>query len=303
MAKTAVAIGALPAVFAVCCMSLTNGPIVAAAPATPASQPQSDAQSQLVATFEQLVRLSHQKIDYYEAILRCRSLIKAIGTNESVDMAIQWAAEHEDKKLLNLLGSDVIGDNFIAHRLVLNLSSTDTDLQKTAREYFAIKEPEGGIVPAEHAERASELADVARQSLGDPTNPVFAILFKNAPRYAIDQLAASLGKGRNELDVQVHKIEYAAWFLRRGQDPEGATAVALTQLDQMSRSEQWWIRAYAAEMLRRYEVFRTEAIVTRLQGDNVPFVASLVDEPFYLGIGEQEFLRWKRENPLLRGRY
>jgi hypothetical protein len=56
------------------------------------------------------------------------------------------------------------------------------------------------------------------------------------------------------------------------------TPDAVEQLDQLARSDHWWVRLYVAEILRGQPEFRTGAMVARLAQDVHPSVRKTIEQ-------------------------
>ncbi len=52
---------------------------------------------------------------------------------------------------------------------------------------------------------------------------------------------------------------------------------ATAQLDILSKSDDWWVRLYVAEILRQHPAFRTPKLVARLAADKHPLVREAID--------------------------
>jgi hypothetical protein len=87
----------------------------------------------------------------------------------------------------------------------------------------------------------------------------------------------------------------AAVFTRPRASTPGAADAAVERLEQLSRFDQWWVRLYVAEMMRRYDReprLRDTGIVRRLRNDANPLVAKAADVPFHHGMTAQERAWW-----------
>ena len=74
-----------------------------------------------------------------------------------------------------------------------------------------------------------------------------------------------------------------------------AVAAAIECLDELSRFDEWWVKLYVAEMMRRYHRnpdLRDSAIVSRLRRDRNPIVRKAADVPFHHGKTRQERMWW-----------
>jgi hypothetical protein len=51
---------------------------------------------------------------------------------------------------------------------------------------------------------------------------------------------------------------------------------AMVQLDKLSKDDEWWVRLYGGEILRRHPAFRTPELLARLAADKHPLVQEAV---------------------------
>jgi hypothetical protein len=87
-----------------------------------------------------------------------------------------------------------------------------------------------------------------------------------------------------------HKIVYTPRDRSRR-----SAAAAVAQLDELSRFEQWWVKLYVAEMMRRYDRkpdLRDRKIVARLRKDPNPVIAKAAAVPFRDGTTRQGRMWW-----------
>lgn len=86
-------------------------------------------------------------------------------------------------------------------------------------------------------------------------------------------------KEQRKLQWAQHVIADVVWkkqfkFLQPGEDKD-----AFEQLEKLSRSEHWWIRLFAVEMLWRHEFLRRADLMERMNGDPHPLLPKLLNRP------------------------
>lgn len=157
---------------------------------------------------------------------------------------------------------------------------------------------------SQDAERADALAQAARNLTAEPSHPAFQILFDKDPWFAVQRLSTiPRVPASDNVNVLVHRIEFAAYYYRTDQNEGEGLQSALDALRNLTRSDHWWIRRYAAEMVRRYDAFRTPDLLEAIRNAPVAAVATTVDVPFRAGMSEDEFREWKKTHPGATGRY
>jgi hypothetical protein len=106
------------------------------------------------------------------------------------------------------------------------------------------------------------------------------ILYWKAPSAAVHHLAKPSPENRTKLYPSVLVVEEALWKKSHGALKPPDVKAAIDELDKLSKFDDWAVKLYVAEMLRRYDQFRDEKIIERLRADKLPLVAKAIDVPF-----------------------
>lgn len=143
------------------------------------------------------------------------------------------------------------------------------------------KAPSAAVM--EFANRLPEAAPRKRQTIRDA---VAAVVNATAQpeSYAGGPVVAEDPKSPSDMVV----------FTPRARDRESIRA-AIDQLDRLSRFDEWWVKLYVAEMMRRYDRkpdLRDGDIVARLRKDKNPVIAKAADVPFHHGKTANERVWW-----------
>lgn len=98
-------------------------------------------------------------------------------------------------------------------------------------------------------------------------------MFRTSPGAALLTFVNVLGIDRRNLLWAEHLISDTVWkqqhgFLKASEVESGA----LDELEKLSRHREWWVRLYAAEILRAHRAFRRQDIIDRLKQDKNPLV-------------------------------
>ena len=145
-----------------------------------------------------------------------------------------------------------------------------------------------------------ELVDALTMYVGErKKNPpwgVVQLLYWKAPSAALLGLHAFYNKGdarkHDSLVWTEHLVKDVAWKKATGFIRPGELEEAVAQLDKLSRYEEWWVKLYVAEMLRRHPYFRDKQVLARLRADDNALVAKAADVPFHFGKTEDERRLW-----------
>lgn len=102
-------------------------------------------------------------------------------------------------------------------------------------------------------------------------------LYWEDPREAVLALMRAHGATEEEIAVMIEGDFWLGGLYRiRGyrklRNPEWDPDRTLSTLDQYSRSDDWWVRLYAAALLEKVGVLYTDAVVRRLKADEHPLV-------------------------------
>ncbi len=107
---------------------------------------------------------------------------------------------------------------------------------------------------------------------------VVQILYWKAPSTSLHYLCKTREKCR-EAYLADHAIQEVLWRKGRGLLKAGEIKAATAELDKLSQFDDWAVKLYVAEMLRRHEEFRDEKIIERLRADKNSVVAKAIDVP------------------------
>jgi hypothetical protein len=247
-------------------------------------------------TLELLRRSNPRRAEFYEHVLKLKEQAAARTPAGVVEQAALYSSRADDSwkakefKVLSyvtwqLYGSKRGMDQYsVVMSLLPHLQSDDARLRAFVEIYLDIGTP----VEEEDLHSAVVQACIAflHDHRADPPWPVAQALYWRAPSTALIQLTGIWSDGDVEelrtIQWSEHIINDAAWTAERFPDrlKMGAAAAELAKL---SESKDWWVRLYAAEMLRRYKVFRNEQILQRLRKDPVALVAQAADVPYHGG--------------------
>ncbi len=78
------------------------------------------------------------------------------------------------------------------------------------------------------------------------------------------------GVGQSDIFLAEHMISNAIWFKKHHFDHQfqDALPAAKQQLSKLSEQQQWWVRLYVAEIMRRYREFRQTEVLEKLSHDS-----------------------------------
>ena len=115
-----------------------------------------------------------------------------------------------------------------------------------------------------------------------PPAPVALYLFQCHPRAALYTLmkvymAFDDGERRRLIDGDVTIHAYGRTHPEAS--PQQIEQARLRQLDALSRDKRWWVRLYAAAMVRRHKELRRPDLIERLRRDEHPYVRIEADRP------------------------
>ena len=135
-------------------------------------------------------------------------------------------------------------------------------------------------------ESAGAMLYYIRMQRGNTPWTVVRLLVERAPAVAIHGLTgmmpAQQGEAkRRQLFWADHVVRDAIWKIRYQFVKPDDIKAAVAELDRLSRFEEWWVRLYVAEILRRHKEFREPAILERLRKDENRIVAQAADVRAY----------------------
>jgi len=114
---------------------------------------------------------------------------------------------------------------------------------------------------------------------------VAQICFWKAPTASLMLYVSREGRLQNRDKMKAilwaqHTVEDVLWKQKLHFDKPGDLQSAIDELDKLSQFEEWWVKLYVAEMLRRHEELKDAKILERLRSDKNPLVAKAVDVPY-----------------------
>lgn len=127
----------------------------------------------------------------------------------------------------------------------------------------------------------------------DPPLALVRALFQKAPSAAFTDLAGVWSDGdRNKhrtLLLVEHSVQDVVWKASMQALKNGEVSAVESELDQLSRYEEWWVRLYVAEMLCRHDdIFPAPKIRDRLRNDPHPLVVETANARFGHGMTDDE---------------
>lgn len=148
---------------------------------------------------------------------------------------------------------------------------------------FVIDRMLGGVDrPLEDRSGLPEEYEFYLRGLPAPPTAFVEVIYRKDPSAAvraITQVYANDLPERRKILWANHVIDDVIWKRRHGFLVKGESAAATEQLDALSKSKQWWVRAYAAETLWRYDWLRGAEVVARLRADDHSVVRRLLARP------------------------
>ncbi len=115
--------------------------------------------------------------------------------------------------------------------------------------------------------------------------PVLQIAFWKAPTASLIhyvQTESRLGD-RDKMDAILwaqHTVDDVLWKQKHPLGKPGDLQTAVDELDKLSRFDEWWVKLYVAEIVRRHKELGSPQILKRFRSDPNEFVSKAVDIPF-----------------------
>jgi hypothetical protein len=113
----------------------------------------------------------------------------------------------------------------------------------------------------------------------DPPWSLVQILYWKAPSVAVHKFSKSRDKSRDLLWAE-HLIQDVLWKKGHGFLKPGDIKAVIEELEKLSQVDDWAVKLYVAEMLRRHEEFRDSRIIERLRNDKNSLVSKALDVPY-----------------------
>jgi len=115
--------------------------------------------------------------------------------------------------------------------------------------------------------------------------PVIQIAFWKAPTASLMYYVQTESRLQNRDKMNVilwaqHTVDDVLWKQQLHFGKPGDLRTAIDELDKLSRFDEWWVKLYVAEIVRRHEELRDEKILERLRKDSNELVAKAVDVPY-----------------------
>jgi hypothetical protein len=284
--------------------SLLLAVAVACAAEAPGGNDAIEADAELQALIERYDQAARWTPEFYQHVIALRErarekeaaprLPKRLGppVNEGSRRLIQQAALYfsqrsapgKFKALMDDLGGDDYPNYGIMSALLPYLETKDQRLRGFI--LTEVLDGDGQNEAFERDERDPVVSAMLRYIAFDVKMPkrempwrVVQIMYWKAPSAAVGGFMKSREESR---DVQWarHVVQDVLWKKGRGFLKPGEMKGAIAELDKLSKSDDWAVKLYVAEMLRRHEEFREKEIVERLRKDEHPLVAKALDVPF-----------------------
>lgn len=254
--------------------------------------PQPEFQSQLARTVKAFAKVEdHRGTD--DAFRELHALSRLAG-NDRVKLVEQWAyfrarATHDPEATIPLLFLQLmeVPDYAIVRALAPHMNAKHPKLREIAREQLGhVDNASGGrssLAPLNFGEYRRYVEHRLRSKEPVPEGFV-SYIFLQAPGEALLAYvrASTFSKEQaNEYLWSEHVVSDAIWKKEHGfqQEFDAAKPAALEELTALSQHEQWWVRLYVAEILRRHPEFRTPLLMERLRKDEHELVRGAIPPP------------------------
>ena len=172
-----------------------------------------------------------------------------------------------------------IGERQILSALLPYVGAEDELFRKELEKWIVDLEP--GF-REQHGFEYIYFGGYAHQKKWPPRNAV-EFLFRKRPGAALLTMTRYYHTGPET--EKTRAIKWAEYCVRhvlalksfhRGDKLPEATKDAVKALDELSQSDEWWVRLYVAEILSQHPEFRTKAMDTRLSFDNDELVRQAI---------------------------
>ncbi len=264
---------------------------------SPRILPDRDVQDRL----ERLVDAKPTELVFYEQVIALREMCRVRGPRHILEQAAWLSSRSSDWRAFQYATWQLpVGEEyFITKTLLPYLDSVDEALCRFVDRYIATQSSEAEKDRCDgKIEGLIQFVCENRESL--PQRAVQS-LYWQAPSAAFLEIAAQILPGDLDTLAQLqsaqHVIDHAVWKRWRGLTREELQA-ALSELDKLSKFDEWWVKLYVAEMLRRHDVFRRGDILQRLRKDLNPLVAKAVDVPMHMSTSDPPYDTWKKRSEI-----
>ena len=160
------------------------------------------------------------------------------------------------------------------------LDSDDPKIRKAVRGIIVGTEDVSASRPPDFSDHAAVLSARFRSKESVP-KPLVAYMFERAPGQAVLSCMRvyaqqDLAAWKSTLWAE-HVVNDVLWKQENGfLKPHETEPAAVEQIDKMSRRAEWWVRLYAAEIMRQHPEFRAAEIVERLAKDENDLVKRVI---------------------------
>jgi hypothetical protein len=258
-----------------------------------------------------IARASRRDLNYYEKVIALREAARARvgvpdGRRDVILQAAYYSAhgerpatpkpgqaevdgeEFDAREALNQVTRELGIANSITIRTVLPyyLHGEDRRLREFIKGYVLRGESPTHELP-ENNELVFALSSYVGERKKDPPWGAVQLLYWKAPSAALMKMHGFYNTGDNEkhraLVWAEHRVRDVVWKKATGFIKPGERDDAVAELSKLSQYDEWWVKLYVAEMLRRHPFLRDPRILDRLRNDPNALVAKAADVPFHHG--------------------
>jgi len=192
---------------------------------------------------------------------------------------VQSAAESEERSLvvLQLIDYFRIPDTAIVHAVIPYMGTPNEHLRDSID--LLLRSVEGRAPPG-HPDYSSYSTWITL-SKNEPPSELVRRMYRRCPGAALLTMREIYVREPQRVKGLLwaeHVISDTIWKHGHGFLPTSTVdSEAATEIEKLSKDDAWWVRLYAAEIMRQHPAFRTPELVSRLKDDPDKLVRGAMD--------------------------